>query len=244
MRRYFIIVLLPVFYSFHSCVAVTEYKAERFFNQEKYTRSIIEYNKLIADNPKPSYYFERALARIEKGDLKRAEGDLDKVIEKGFQPLKVAYMERARVRLQREKYSEAFQDFKSVTLLDSTEAFPYMEWAEGLVELKRFDAAMEKLEQANKRDSSNWEIPFKKGYIKQLEGEFQSSLEYYSIAEEMTGRNVFVYFNRGYVMKDLGEEETACENWKAGCMMSHEPNCEAFDRFCVKKERVKKGRGL
>lgn len=172
-------------------------------------------NNAIYLNPKNSkYYYHRALANCELGNLKESILDYNLAIDNNPAYIE-AYLNRGAVEQHMQYYEAAVKSYNSVIDLNSTYIAAYLNRSVALFKLLRFEESIISCDIAITLNPEFAEAYFNKGNALQSLKIFDDAVNNYKIAVELKPHYIKAIINLGVCQLKLKKYEAAQLNFQS-----------------------------
>jgi tetratricopeptide (TPR) repeat protein len=172
-------------------------------------------NSAINLNPKNSkFYYHRALANYELGNLKESVHDYNLAIARNPAYIE-AYLNRGAVEQRMQYYEAAIQSYNSVIDLNPGYIAAYLNRSEALFKLLRFEESIVSCDIAINLNPDFAEAHFNKGNALQALKIFDKALNNYQAAIKLNPRHIKAILNLGVCQLKLKKYESARLNFQS-----------------------------
>ena len=182
--------------------------------KKEWLKSISYINNAINLSPENcKFYYHRALANYELGDLKESILDYGLAIDRNPAYIE-AYLNRGVAEQQMQNYEAAIQSYNSVIDLNSDYIAAYLNRSEALFKLLRFEESIVSCDIAITLKPDFAEAYFNKGNAFQALKIYDAAIENYKIAVKLNPRYIKAIINLGMCELKLKKYETAQLNFQ------------------------------
>ena len=182
--------------------------------KKDWLKSISYINNAINLSPENcKFYYHRALANYELGDLKESILDYGLAIDRN-QAYIEAYLNRGVAEQQMQNYEAAIQSYNSVINLNSGYIAAYLNRSEALFKLLRFEESIVSCDIAITLKPDFAEAYFNKGNALQALKIYDEAIENYKIAVKLNPRYIKAIINLGVCELKLKKYEAAQLNFQ------------------------------
>jgi len=188
--------------------------------KKDWLKSLSLINKAINLNPENSkFYYHRALANNELGNLKESIFDYNLAISKN--PVYIeAYLNRGAVEQRMQRYEAAIESYNSVIDLNSGYIGAYLNRSVALCKLLRFEESIESCDIAITLNPDTAEAYFNKGAALQALQIFDEAVKNYKIAVKLNPQYIKAILNQGVCQLKLKKYEAARLNFQSALQIN------------------------
>lgn len=182
--------------------------------KKDWSKAVDLINSVINLNPEnPKFYYHRALANNELGNLKESILDYNLAIAKNPAYIE-AYLNRGAVEQRMQCYEAAIQSYNSVIDLNSGYIAAYLNRSEALFKLLRFEESIVSCDIAINLKPDFAEAYFNKGNALQALKIFDEAVKNYQIAVKLNPQYINAILNIGVCELKQKKYETAQINFQ------------------------------
>lgn len=213
------------------------YRAGTFYSLGDYDSALRDANKAIQINHElASAYNIRGIIYLDKNEFDKAIIDFNKslTIDSTFA---FAYSNRGIAKVNSGKYMEAYNDHSKAILLNSFKGDFFINRGVSLYFMEDYDAAIQDYNKGLKLVSDHRTKLLNFAYVSRgnaysKAGQKQNALLDFNKSIEVFKHNPNSYYNRGLLLKEFGQIDKACNDWKTGSKFGHEGCQKKIKKYC------------